>query len=390
MRRFLSTWVFPLGAAALVAVAGTTARSANRLAEGREELERIQSKLSDKKREKEKADKRSRELRAEVDRISRELTGARRALAQTNARLAESEEKRSAAEARLWASRQSLTQWQERLASALGAYSRRSRTGSEGDFVSVFYERALVADQASSLGYALERHQDVVVLRDNLLAIEDRLRDLKLDRERDERRIEAAAERMRELQKTTEGRRAVLESDIRALNASAQKFERLILDLIAKQKAEDARRAARAKRAAPVPVAQEEISRRWRGRLPRPVEGTVVEKFGRTRNAEVNADVFSNGVKWRTAPDANVAAVAEGEVLYAGPFMNYGLMVLVGHPDGLHSIYAHLSQTPMVRGQKIAAGAAVGRSGRDEQGRPLVYFELRVRGTPVNPLEWVR
>ncbi|HMX43963.1 MAG TPA: hypothetical protein PKB12_09625, partial [Elusimicrobiota bacterium] len=68
MRGFKSTWVFPLGAAALVAVAGTTARSANRLAEGREELERIQSKLSDKKREKEKADKRSRELRAEVDR----------------------------------------------------------------------------------------------------------------------------------------------------------------------------------------------------------------------------------------------------------------------------------------------------------------------------------
>lgn len=380
-------------AAALAVVAGLAASPAlseNRITQGREELERIQSKLSDKRKEKEKTDKRSRELRAEVERISRELTGARRALSQTNARLAASEENRSAAEARLWASRQSLSQWQERLAAAMGAYYRRSRFGSEGDFVSVSYERALVADQASSLNFALERHQDVVVLRDNLLAIEEQLRDLKLDRERDERRIEAAGQRMRELQKTTEGRRAVLESDIRALNASAQKFERLILDLIAKQKADDARRAARAQRAAPAPVAQEEIARRWRGRLPRPVEGAVVEKFGRTRNAEVNADVFSNGVKWRTAPGATVAAVADGDVLYAGPFMNYGLMVLVGHADGLHSIYAHLSETPVVRGQKIAAGASVGRSGRDEQGRPLVYFELRVRGTPVNPLDWVR
>jgi septal ring factor EnvC (AmiA/AmiB activator) len=56
----------------------------------------------------------------------------------------------------------------------------------------------------------------------------------------------------------------------------------------------------------------------------------------------------------------------------------------------LHTIYAHLGGLRVTRGQAILAGETVGDSGRDEQDRPLVYFELRVDGEPVNPERWMQ
>ncbi len=392
MRR-LSTWARalpPLTAFAVLGLALRAGGSSGPVERPRRELEKIEAELSEKKREKTQTDRRARVLAEEVDRISGELEAARRALTQTESRLAEAEERRSSAESRLWASREILGRWQDRLASALSAHYRRGVVAAEGAFLPLVYEQALLTDQITRLSFALEKHQDAVVARDELMVAEERLRGLKLERTRDEGRLESARARLKVLQRTAEGRKAVLERDIRALGVSAKRFERKVLELIAEQKADEARRAARAKRAPEAPPAVGEIAKKWRGKIPWPVAGPVVEKFGRSRHPELNTYVFSNGVMLRPSANAAVAAVAEGEVLFAGPFMNYGLMVLVGHPDNWHSLYAHLGQLTVARGQPLRAGVVVGRPGRDDRGRPTVYFEIRAGGSPVDPEAWIR
>ncbi len=103
------------------------------------------------------------------------------------------------------------------------------------------YERALLADRAASLSFALENHRDVQSLRDDLAAAEEDLRRVRLDKRHEEHRAELARSRMKELQKTAEGRRLVLDRQIKELNASARQFEKKIADLLLKERQAHAR-----------------------------------------------------------------------------------------------------------------------------------------------------
>jgi septal ring factor EnvC (AmiA/AmiB activator) len=355
----------------------------------RKSLEKIHGEIDQKRREKEAAALRARELRAEVERISQELEGARQSLASTESRLGAAEKKREAAETRLGASRESLDRWEERLAVALTRFYTDWIIAAEGSFQPLIYQEALLSERVTGLSFAQENHQGVQALRDDLAEAENALRGLKRDKEREEQRIEKARAQLRGLQRTAEGRQAVLDRQIRDLNASAKKFEKMVQELIAKEREAQAR-AAREKKVSPAAGPSREAEARWRGKLPWPVTGSVVEKFGRIRHPELDTYVISNGVKVRPGAGAAVRAVDGGEALFAGPFMNYGLMALVSHPGGAHTIYAHLGELNAARGQKLAAGDVVGTPGRDEQGRPVVYFELRIEGQPVDPEQWLR
>lgn len=355
-------------------------RAAETIEQQRDRLRRVQSELDRKRREKDRADRRARELREEADRIGRELDGARRALESTEGQLLETERKRAATEERMRASRRSLGTWEDKLSGLLAAHYRARAVGAEGLFPMWVYEAAVLSDRVTGLTFAVENHAGVVAIRDQLLGIEEELRNLRVTKTRDERRIESARDQMRSLARTEEGRRALLARQIDDLHASARRFEGMIRDLLEKERRERATPRTRSAVAAD----------RWRGRVGWPVAGPVVESFGRTHHPELDTFVISNGVRLRPSAASPVVAVQPGEVLFAGPFMNYGLMALVSHADGLHTIYANLGELTVGAGQKVTEGQAVGRAGRDDRGRPVVYFEMRVDGDPVDPERWVR
>lgn len=376
-------------AVAILAMGMTLGWAKDSMKAKQESLEKIRSEIDSKKKEKKNAARRARELREEVDRISNELQSARKALSTAEGRFLNAEKKRAEAEARLAASQQDLGEWRDRLLTAIEEYYMGWSVSREGSIPTLEYEQALLADRANSLSFALENHRDVQSLRDDLAAAEEDLRQIRLDKRREERRTELAQSRMMELQKTEEGRRLVLDRQIKELNASARKFEKKIAELILKEKQAQARAAKKAEKTPGSPVTRG-TGQKWRGHIPWPVPGAVVEKFGRSLNAERGAPTISNGVTLRTGADVPVKAVMGGEVLFAGPFMNYGLMALVSHPDHLHTIYAHLGGLQVARGQALLAGETVGDPGRDEKNRPFVYFELRVDGEPVNPEVWLQ
>ncbi|MBK8576414.1 MAG: peptidoglycan DD-metalloendopeptidase family protein [Elusimicrobia bacterium] len=377
------------GVAFLLVLAGAALSLAKESVKAKQDsLKKIQSEIDLKNREKKSAARRARELREEVDRISTELFSARKSLVDADARLLKAEKTRAEAESRLFASQQDLSEWRERLSVAVRGYYIRRSVSPEGSISALAYERALLSDRAASLSFALQNHRNVQSLRDDLASAEEDLRRVRLDKQREQRRAELAQSRMKDLQKTAEGRRLVLDREIKELNASAKRFEKMIADLLLKERQAQARAAKKAKTER-APVVARGTGQKWRGKLPWPVPGAVVGKFGRTVNADRGAPTISNGVTLRTGPDVAVKAVQGGEVLFAGPFMNYGLMALMSHPDHVHTIYAHLGGLQVVRGQKVLAGDPVGSPGRDEKGRPMMYFELRVDGEPVNPEAWL-
>lgn len=123
--------------------------------------------------------------------------------------------------------------------------------------------------------------------------------------------------------------------------------------------------------------------------LPWPVAGSVQQRFGRTRDPRFGTTVVRNGVDIGAAAGTTVRAIHGGSVAFAGQFEGFGRLVIVDHGRQAFSLYGYLSAIRVARGSRVAAGEAVGEVGEAPAGGPSLYFELRVDGRPVDPLQWL-
>jgi septal ring factor EnvC (AmiA/AmiB activator) len=131
--------------------------------------------------------------------------------------------------------------------------------------------------------------------------------------------------------------------------------------------------------------------RPFKGELPWPADGIVVQRFGRQGSTRVSGITFNrNGIELSLAEGVPVAAVHGGTVTHSGPFTAFGELVIIDHGGGAVSLYGHLGSTRVNRGDRVQAGGTVGLSGRNPAGNPALYFELRIDGKPVDPLQWLR
>ena len=74
----------------------------------------------------------------------------------------------------------------------------------------------------------------------------------------------------------------------------------------------------------------------------------------------------------------------------AGTDDEYGEFVRLAHPDGLESMYGHLSRITVARGGYVAAGEVIGLSGNSgRSSAPHLHFEIRVEGRFQDPLDYV-
>jgi murein hydrolase activator len=129
--------------------------------------------------------------------------------------------------------------------------------------------------------------------------------------------------------------------------------------------------------------------RPFRGSLPWPVEGVVSSPFGR-QPANSPGPAVRNGIELSLPEGQPVSAVHGGMVAFADLFSGYANLVIVDHGDGAYSLYGHLSGLSVKKGDRVEAGTTVGTAGRNPAGNPSTYFELRVDGRPVDPLQWLK
>ena len=130
--------------------------------------------------------------------------------------------------------------------------------------------------------------------------------------------------------------------------------------------------------------------RPFEGDLPWPAEGIVLRRFARQSSGSAGIEFSRYGIEISLAEGRPVAAVHGGVVTHAGAFSGYGHLVIVDHGGGAVSLYGHLASPAVIKGDRVAAGSRVGLSGRNPGGNPALYFELRVDGKPVDPLQWLR
>ncbi len=127
-----------------------------------------------------------------------------------------------------------------------------------------------------------------------------------------------------------------------------------------------------------------------RGKLSWPCRGSVVTNFGKVIHPKYNTTTKNNGIDISTAYGDNVYAVAPGKIVYADRFMGYGNLVLVDHLDGFYSLYGHLAEMLVSTGDEVAAGRIIGRVGESGSlSGPILHFELRKDGKPVDPMAYL-
>lgn len=129
--------------------------------------------------------------------------------------------------------------------------------------------------------------------------------------------------------------------------------------------------------------------RPFRGAITWPATGSVLSRFGRSSGA-FGTSVVRNGIEIAVPSGTRVQAVHGGTVAYAAPFTGFGVLVIVDHGASSYSLYGALSATSLQTGATVRRGDLIGTSGRTVTGEPALYFELRVDGRPVDPLEWLQ
>ncbi|NWH08829.1 MAG: M23 family metallopeptidase [Alphaproteobacteria bacterium] len=117
-----------------------------------------------------------------------------------------------------------------------------------------------------------------------------------------------------------------------------------------------------------------------------PLRGRVITGFGVRANGERN-----DGINIAAAEGDPVRAAADGTVTYAGDELRgYGKLVLIRHPNGYVTAYAHNSSIRVDKGDRVRRGqviAAAGRTGAVD--RPQLHFEIRKGVQPVDPRRYL-
>lgn len=119
--------------------------------------------------------------------------------------------------------------------------------------------------------------------------------------------------------------------------------------------------------------------------------GRLSSGFGGRKAPTKGASTYHKGVDWAISSGSAVYASSGGKVTKAGWGSGYGYVVYIDHGNGTETRYAHLSKVLVSVGQTVKQGQQIAKSGNTGVSTgPHLHFEIRINGTPVNPLKYVK
>ncbi len=127
----------------------------------------------------------------------------------------------------------------------------------------------------------------------------------------------------------------------------------------------------------------------FRGTLDWPTTGRIGSRFGQAEG-RLGGSAVRNGVEIASTEDLPVRAVHGGTVAYADAFTGLGTLVILDHGGNNYSLYGYLGSVTVQTGGQVETGGEIGRVGASPAGPPALYFELRIDGKPIDPVQWLK
>jgi murein DD-endopeptidase MepM/ murein hydrolase activator NlpD len=118
-----------------------------------------------------------------------------------------------------------------------------------------------------------------------------------------------------------------------------------------------------------------------------PAQGRIIAGFGSSPNGSQN-----DGINLALPEGTPIKAAEDGVVAYAGnELKGYGNLVLVRHPNGYVTAYAHAKELNVKRGDQVKRGQVIAKSGQTGNvNAPQLHFEIRKGATPLDPMRFLK
>ncbi|MGC4081601.1 MAG: peptidoglycan DD-metalloendopeptidase family protein [Vicinamibacterales bacterium] len=123
----------------------------------------------------------------------------------------------------------------------------------------------------------------------------------------------------------------------------------------------------------------------FKGDLDWPVAGEVRQRFG----AATGGRPPLRGIEVATDAGTHVHAVHDGTVAFADTFSGYGRLVIVDHGNQTFTLYGNLDDILVEKGAHVDRGTPLGTPALANPATAVLYFELRIDGRAVDPLQWL-
>lgn len=120
-----------------------------------------------------------------------------------------------------------------------------------------------------------------------------------------------------------------------------------------------------------------------------PIYGRITSYFG--GRYIFGSYSYHSGIDISASYGATISAADGGTVTFAGYKGSYGYLVIITHDNGTQTYYGHNSSLLVYAGQKVYKGQAIAKAGSTGRSTGThCHFEVRVNGTAVNPLSYLR
>lgn len=122
-------------------------------------------------------------------------------------------------------------------------------------------------------------------------------------------------------------------------------------------------------------------------KLPRPTSGKVLHRFGTKRHGRL----LWKGITIAGQEGQGINAIHDGKVIFSDWIKGFGLVLVLDHGKGYMSLYGHNQALLKNAGDSVSANeriALLGQSGGQNQSS--LYFEIRYKGTAINPSQWLK
>lgn len=127
-----------------------------------------------------------------------------------------------------------------------------------------------------------------------------------------------------------------------------------------------------------------------KGNLPFPVEGKVVQGFGKSVHEKFGTVTYHKGIEIEADFNSPVNSILPGGVEFAGWLRGLGNVMILHHGQGLYTLSAHLFKLNKEVGDAVEQGEVIGYVGdTGNSEKPGLYFEVRSNGKAVDPLAYL-
>ena len=372
-------------------VGGPSAFGANKAVE-KKELDRIKREMREKKKELKRADRKERSILSELEKIDRDIQTGRAELADQQQRLRGSESALHEVMENNTALSRELAALKQHYSQRLRALYKMSRSGYAAAILSpdgfdqtlkrIKYlgmiagrDQAVIREYGSALKRLAARQVEIAEKKNELLVRQRAVETKKVELEVRRRKKAVILAGVRQ-------EKGLYEQSLHELEESSASLWAMI------RKGEQEKRETKAPASAS--RHEREPTDRDRSRLPWPLDGPVLTRFGMQRHPQFGTMVYRRGIEIQAHEGESVRAVRDGVVAYADWYKGYGKLMILDHGNGFYTLYGNLSTLDLTKGARAARGQVIGLAGDTGslKGSKL-YFEIRRNGEAQDPLQWL-